>query len=88
MSISNRSSHCQLPLATLGKISDRAQLLQRSTPHMRFRAMWDGFGHNDWCKLKSQKELNVMIILIQALGEGKSAIDKPDISLHSALKEL
>ncbi|EFP92770.2 uncharacterized protein PGTG_18654 [Puccinia graminis f. sp. tritici CRL 75-36-700-3] len=52
----------------------RAQLLRRSTSHMQFRAMWDGFSHNDWCKLKSQKELNVMIILIQALGEGKSAL--------------
>ncbi|KAA1081324.1 hypothetical protein PGT21_033728 [Puccinia graminis f. sp. tritici] len=66
----------------------RAQLLRCSTPHMRFRAMWDRYDHNDRSKLENQKELNVMIIMIQALREGKSVVDKPDILLHSALREL
>ncbi|KAA1129816.1 hypothetical protein PGTUg99_000791 [Puccinia graminis f. sp. tritici] len=47
----------------------RTQLLRRSTPHMRFRATWDGVGHNDRFKLENQKELNVMIIMIRALGD-------------------
>ncbi|KAA1093588.1 hypothetical protein PGTUg99_029660 [Puccinia graminis f. sp. tritici] len=66
----------------------RTQLLRRSTPHMRFRATWDGVGHNDRFKLENQKELNVMIIMIRALGDSKSDIEKPDLSLHSALREL
>ncbi|KNE99534.1 hypothetical protein PSTG_07248 [Puccinia striiformis f. sp. tritici PST-78] len=66
----------------------RAEILCRSPPHLRFRATWDGFGRNPRGKVENQKDLNMIIVFVPALGNGRTDTEKPDISLHSALAEL
>ncbi|PLW26277.1 hypothetical protein PCANC_26485 [Puccinia coronata f. sp. avenae] len=66
----------------------RACVLRRSTPHIRFRATWDGIKATPRGNLEEQKVRNVLVIMVRALGDGRTLVDRPDISLESAFASL
>ncbi|KAI7946028.1 hypothetical protein MJO29_012416 [Puccinia striiformis f. sp. tritici] len=69
-------------------VQTRAKILRRSSPYIRFRATWDGYGNNGRGTLESQRDLDTVVIMLRALGTGRTEFEKPDLSLQSALESL
>ncbi|KAH9455633.1 hypothetical protein MJO29_012434 [Puccinia striiformis f. sp. tritici] len=64
-------------------VQTRAKILRRSSPYIRFRATWDGYGNNVRGTLESQQDLDTVVIMLRALGTGHTEFKKPDLSLSN-----